>query len=722
MSSCSQRVQNSTSRKGPVVLGALTGLLYLIYLCPGIYWRDAGELSASAFGLGVAHPTGFSLYIFVGKAATLLPFGSIAFRVNLLSALCAALTVALFYRIALRLLGNTGACSRAAVAASALIFATGGTFWLHATTAEVYIPNLFFVALLLDRLLVVMQTGSTRSLTSAAVLTGLGAGLHAVFALVAAGAWTVTLGHRWSRLGPDARGKVIRREVMWLLVLGLAGAMVLLYLPLRASQAPWRNWGDPSTLSAFIAHITGSRIRDAFGAQMGLDALLSANLSQAFLQLANQVSWAGLGALIGGLVLLFRRRSVGLCLLVIFLADLMFTVVLNPMGMVDLQTGLVTAFCASLALAVGFGWVGERWVRPEFSPRVAPALVFIAVLGLGFPAVFAGGMVRDNRRLTLPYERIELIFDQVAPTGSLLLVTSDDLASAATYAQGVENRRPDCTTVVRQHVSDTSYVERLRSAQGEEHLSAGWIQASANGRTTRELLAELLEVHRDRTPIFWEVGDPATDRLVNEELRVDLPLSRLFGEEPRSFSSRMVDYRARWRALSFGPWHPTSLQTLARRYTLLGTQLLRQGKREAGKQAIQEAYLVFPADSQVTNNYGNLLMSGGSLETAEHRFEELVTMRPTYATGWFNLGVARFQGGKFRQAREAFEAAARFGADRGQVARMTYWSAIAHANVGEFDVALLLIEQVLEELPPSLRREAVENLLSLTRLRNGSSD
>ncbi|HEX8951169.1 MAG TPA: DUF2723 domain-containing protein, partial [Polyangia bacterium] len=49
--------------------------LFAACAAPGLYLRDAGELSTAAFTLGVAHPTGFSLWCLVAKAATLLPLG-----------------------------------------------------------------------------------------------------------------------------------------------------------------------------------------------------------------------------------------------------------------------------------------------------------------------------------------------------------------------------------------------------------------------------------------------------------------------------------------------------------------------------------------------------------------------------------------------------------------------------------------------------------------------
>ena len=76
-----------------VLLFFATLILYLSSICPNMYWRDAAEFQAVAFQLGIAHPAGSPLYALVAKVFTFLPFGSIAFKVNLVSAFFGALLI-----------------------------------------------------------------------------------------------------------------------------------------------------------------------------------------------------------------------------------------------------------------------------------------------------------------------------------------------------------------------------------------------------------------------------------------------------------------------------------------------------------------------------------------------------------------------------------------------------------------------------------------------------
>lgn len=72
--------------------------VYLMTLAPTVYVGDSGELIAASYTLGIPHPPGYPLFTILGKIfITLIPIGSIAYRVNLLSAFFASSTVMLLY-------------------------------------------------------------------------------------------------------------------------------------------------------------------------------------------------------------------------------------------------------------------------------------------------------------------------------------------------------------------------------------------------------------------------------------------------------------------------------------------------------------------------------------------------------------------------------------------------------------------------------------------------
>lgn len=225
---------------------------YLFSLYPTVATEDAGEFTAAAYGLGVAHPPGYPLFVILAKIFTvLIPFGNIAWRVNLFSAFFAAATVAAIYFLT-RLLAKDPAIG----VITALFFASGEIFWSQAVRAEVYSLNTFlmvltvFLALLwffqlsLDHALKARKTLSWLafiyglSLTNHQLMFLLGPPL-AIFVLI-------------------TKSKILLdyRFILKLLGFFLLGLSLYLFLPLSASYKPDVNWGNPVTWNGFWQHVT----------------------------------------------------------------------------------------------------------------------------------------------------------------------------------------------------------------------------------------------------------------------------------------------------------------------------------------------------------------------------------------------------------------------------------------------------------------------------------
>jgi hypothetical protein len=80
-----------------LIPGTLAFILYFITCSPTVNFTDSGELITVAWTGGIAHPPGYPLYTLLGSAFVHLPFGDPAWRLNILSALFAALAISLFY-------------------------------------------------------------------------------------------------------------------------------------------------------------------------------------------------------------------------------------------------------------------------------------------------------------------------------------------------------------------------------------------------------------------------------------------------------------------------------------------------------------------------------------------------------------------------------------------------------------------------------------------------
>src|SRR2546427_2399615 len=75
----------------------ITLIIYLLTLSPTVNFVDSGEIITVGATAGIAHPPGYPLYTILIIAASALPFGNEAVRVNLVSALNGALATVFFF-------------------------------------------------------------------------------------------------------------------------------------------------------------------------------------------------------------------------------------------------------------------------------------------------------------------------------------------------------------------------------------------------------------------------------------------------------------------------------------------------------------------------------------------------------------------------------------------------------------------------------------------------
>ncbi len=125
-------------------------LIYAATTAWDVLPADSGEFQLIAARWGIAHPPGYPLYTVLGGLwVSLLPFGSVAFRLNLLSAFLAATTLLLLFD-AVRVWATTwGQAPRAACLGglgAVLALGAASTFWAQATIANIRMPTMLFTA------------------------------------------------------------------------------------------------------------------------------------------------------------------------------------------------------------------------------------------------------------------------------------------------------------------------------------------------------------------------------------------------------------------------------------------------------------------------------------------------------------------------------------------------------------------------------------------------
>jgi hypothetical protein len=222
-------VPAKTPRRHALIAGALflaAFSLYLLTLAPSVatLFDDSLEFQLVTVRLGIAHPTGYPLYTLLGYLFTWLPVGNVAYRVNLMSAVFGAATVAALYPFILRLTRpSRGWPAHAGAVMGALLFAVGPVFWQQATIAEVYTLHAFLMVLIL---LAAVTARTVNDVTWVAMLFGLGLAHHRTTVLLAPAVGLFLL--------LQFRGALFSRGLLARAALGAFLPLLLyLYLPLR---------------------------------------------------------------------------------------------------------------------------------------------------------------------------------------------------------------------------------------------------------------------------------------------------------------------------------------------------------------------------------------------------------------------------------------------------------------------------------------------------------
>ena len=158
---------------GLALLFAGVFVLYAASTPRTVMLEDDGLFITVAAFAGVGHPPGYPLYIALGWLASLVPFGSVAWRVHALSGLMGALTCVCIAWLVLRRTGN-----RPAAFLAGAVLAVSGDFWSQAIIADVYTTNTAVVFLAAALAQEAADARSTRLWVGAAAVYGLGLANH----------------------------------------------------------------------------------------------------------------------------------------------------------------------------------------------------------------------------------------------------------------------------------------------------------------------------------------------------------------------------------------------------------------------------------------------------------------------------------------------------------------------------------------------------------------
>jgi hypothetical protein len=411
----------------PVGTAMIALLIYWRTLLPGVGIWDTAEFQTVPWLLGIMHATGYPLYTLLGKLATLLlPFGSVAYRLNLFSALCAAIAAGLLVPVARRLGAGWGpACG------AGLAFAFCVPTWETALRADPHTLHAALVTGLLWLLLRWREAPSPRRLGALTLGVGLALSNHMQTTMLLPG---LAVGALWHRLNALPRA----------LPLGIGGLLLglstYLYLPLRARQHPPLNYGRPEDWEHFRALVLGEGFRQDMGALTfkGLEtfAVQLGKLPDVYaLWWAPWVLPAVALAAIGGLVALARRDGGAATALVLVLFLPLYwacTWINGDAARYFIVPTMILVLLAALGLEAGLAAVKPRWLA--LCLAIACAVAPLALVPRHF---FALDRSQDRSGEVYAHSTLE----RLPPNAAIFTVWVN--ATPLWYAHHVEGLRPD---------------------------------------------------------------------------------------------------------------------------------------------------------------------------------------------------------------------------------------------------------------------------------------
>jgi hypothetical protein len=431
---------------GTIVAALAAGLVplgvYLATLSPTVNGGDSGEFVAVAYLGGVAHPPGYPLHALLARPFTWLPLGSVAWRVNLLSAVCDAGAAWLLFRTITLLTADLAAGLLAAGA-----FAFAPLIWPYAITAEVFALNNLFAAGLLywsaRALREDAQAGARlRTLCVAAFWVSLGLSNHhtLIFFAIPFALLVLALAGR----------RVLVPRVLGALAASTAlGFLPYLYLPLAAARPAPVTWGDAASWSGFVRHF----LRREYGTfrladeSVGSGGSLWPRFALFWTDAARSTLFAVVPLGVAALAALRRaglvRRFVGvwtgalLFYLIVFchLANIRLEDPLHRFMQERFwQQGLVVV---AALLGLGLAELGRG-----LGARRGPWLRWPVAVALPLTLILVHGAEMRTHANTLVRDFGEAVLASVPPRG-VLLVSSDDTIGSVRYLQQVEGQRRD---------------------------------------------------------------------------------------------------------------------------------------------------------------------------------------------------------------------------------------------------------------------------------------
>lgn len=453
----------------------LSLLVYILTLAPGVMYTDSGELAGACYFFGVAHPTGYPLFVILGHLWTMIakPLGVI-YSMNLFAAFCTALSSGMVYGILHTLLDFISAQSdnqkkqKASNTNTSLItwcsisggisYSFAHTVWEQATSIEVYSLHLLMMSSTILFFLRGIISNSQKTLIISALLLGLSFTNHLTTILLIPPIillffWRT--GESFASKNITSRERLIQFGILLLVIISCSSVYGVMIW--RSSSDAWFNWGAVHRgWEQFSYHVLGKQYQiwmfsDEPGAvkkQFSLFvSLLPKNLGYIGFML---FPLAGLPALWRTSKQIFWFVVVGIFFCVGYSVNY---------NIHDIDSYFLLAFM----LMIITSFVGlYSLLQSSFASKLSDTLKPVIAIGIAVISLVINYQANDKSKHVLVEEYVKLMIDPLPKNAVLISQQWDFFVSAFWYMQQVEGYRPDITIIEKEILRRTWYPAQMQ--------------------------------------------------------------------------------------------------------------------------------------------------------------------------------------------------------------------------------------------------------------------
>lgn len=382
---------------------------------------DSAELSLQSYQLGVAHPPGYPVYIFLGNMLCKMVANPMI-ATNLLSAIATSFSVGVLSLIILRLTDFLYAALLAP-----LVFAFSAEIWEFAVLTEVYSVNILFLSLSLFFIIQWDEDKTKKYLILSAIIYGISFGTYLANVL----------------LCPAFAFLLFYKNKKWFADIVLFGMLTAVFAVSVVSFSYFRSKAFPPMGAEYMPGSLDGTLKYFQGYQY---STLRLHGSHFYRERISEHTWIFLrniffiGVIPGvyGLISMWRqRRALAIFLIVLFVINISYFTNYSVAAYYTMVNPSYFVFC----IFIGYGAWTLCTQNQTFGKLVVPALILICIGNLVMQ--FSERLARSNslrvtRFATDAFK--EIPFDAV-------VVCEWDYYTTLSYFQKVFGYRTDCRLI-----------------------------------------------------------------------------------------------------------------------------------------------------------------------------------------------------------------------------------------------------------------------------------